>query len=117
MDWAAEGKGNRNPVIVLNGDKGTIPINIEKKQGKSVTLDASKSFDPEEDQLNFKWWILPEAGRYQGEVSIPDKNASKITIRIPGDAGRKTFHVICEVTDNGDPQLTSYRRIIIQSKE
>jgi hypothetical protein len=35
-------------------------------------------------------------------------------LTIPPDAAGKTFHVICEVTDNGTPNLTSYRRIIFQ---
>ena len=34
MDWAKEGKGNRNPVVIINGDNGYSPIQIEKKQGK-----------------------------------------------------------------------------------
>lgn len=116
MDWASNGKGNRNPVLILNGDNGIAPILLEKKQGEEITLDASKSYDPENDKLSFKWWIQPEAGTYQEEIVIADKNTNKITIKIPEDIGRKSFHVICEVTDNGVPNLTSYRRIIINSK-
>ncbi|WP_339881288.1 hypothetical protein [uncultured Algoriphagus sp.] len=26
------------------------------------------------------------------------------------------MHIICEVTDNGSPKLTSYRRIVVQVK-
>jgi len=117
MDWAAEGKGNRNPIIVINENEEISPIQIEKKQGKSVTLDASKTFDPENDQLKFKWWILPEAGTYQKLISIADENSDKITYDIPSDSAGKTIHIICEVTDNGEPTLTSYRRIIITPKK
>jgi hypothetical protein len=117
MDWAAEGKGNRNPVVILNGDYDIVPIEMEKKPGKSVTLDASKSYDPENDQINFKWWVLTEAGTYQKEITIPGNESNKITIKIPSDSAGQNFHVICEVTDNGKPKLTSYRRIIINSKE
>jgi len=117
MDWANEGKGNRNPQVIINEDNGIAPIQIAKKPGKSITLDASKSYDSENDQISFKWWILPEAGTYQKEFAIPDKNSNKISIKIPSDSAGKNFHVICEVTDNGKPNLTSYRRIIIQSKK
>lgn len=117
MDWAAEGKGNRNPVIVMNGNDGINPIHIEKKQGSSITLDASKTFDPENDPLNFKWWIMPEAGTYRKKVTIQNENSDKIAFEIPSDSAGKTIHIICEVTDNGLPALTSYRRIIIMSKE
>lgn len=116
MDWASEGKGNRNPIIVLNENEGIDIVHIEKKQGKSIVLDASKTFDPENDQLTFKWWIMPEAGTYKGKVTIQNDNSDKITIDIPSDSAGKTIHIICEVTDNGEPTLTSYRRIIITSK-
>ncbi len=116
MDWAAFGKGNRNPVVILNGDKGIDPIHYEKRQGKEILLDASESYDPENDQLNFKWWILSEAGTFQTEIIIPDNTSDKIRIKIPSGSSGTNFHVICEVTDNGEPNLTSYRRIIIHSK-
>lgn len=117
MDWANEGKGNRNPVVIINGDNDIAPIQIEKKEGKLITLDASKSYDPENDSISFNWWILPEAGTCQKEIAISDKNSDKITIKIPSDSAGKNIHVICEVTDDGEPNLTSYRRIIIHSKE
>lgn len=116
MDWAAEGKGNRNPIIVINGDEGINQIHMEKRQGSSITLDASQTFDPDNDPLNFKWWVIPEAGTYKGEVTISNDNLSKIKIDLPIDSAGKTIHVICEVTDNGEPALTSYRRFIITSK-
>ena len=116
MDWADNGKGNRNPIIVLNGSNGIKPIRIVKKPGEMVNLDASESYDPDNNQLHFKWWILSEAGTYQKKPTIPDNKLNKITIQIPGDSAGTNFHVICEVNDNGEPNLTSYRRIIIHSK-
>lgn len=117
MDWAAEGKGNRNPIIVINGNEGINPIHIEKRQGDSIALDASKTFDLENDQLNFNWWIMTEAGTYQEKVTIQNGNSDRITFEIPFDSAGKTIHIICEVTDSGKPALTSYRRIIITSKK
>jgi len=117
MDWADQGKGNRNPVVIINGDSGFVPIHIENKQGKLITLDASKSYDPDNDQISFKWWILPEAGTYQKEIKISKKESNKITIKLPSDSAEQNVHVICEVTDNGTPNLTSYRRIIVYIKE
>ncbi|MDA3818022.1 MAG: DUF1593 domain-containing protein [Prolixibacteraceae bacterium] len=114
MDWADRGKGNRNPVVILNGEKGFDPIEIDKKVGRKVTLDASKSFDPDGDQLNYKWWVLPEAGTYDGELNISADHSQKVTFTTPSGSSGKTIHLICEVSDNGKPSLTSYRRIIIK---
>ncbi len=116
MDWAKEGEGNRNPIIILNENDGLEPIHIEGEEGESIQLDASSSYDLENDELSFKWWIMPEASTYKKEITIANANASKITINIPSDLGKKSIHIICEVTDNGSPELTSYRRIIINPK-
>jgi hypothetical protein len=32
---------------------------------------------------------------------------------VPTDAVGKSIHVICEVTDDGVPPLTAYRRVVI----
>ncbi|MFO7908268.1 MAG: nucleoside hydrolase-like domain-containing protein [Planctomycetota bacterium] len=136
MDWAKEGKGNRNPVVVVNGDDSLDILTLNPKQGAEVKLDASESTDPDGDALSFKWWVQPEAGSYTGTVEItnsfsnqasieiPEDSAGKtdvpiyvargnsVSIEIPEDSAGKTFHVICEVTDDGVPNLTSYRRII-----
>lgn len=116
MDWAKDGKGNRNPVVIVNGDKGIKPIETVCKTGEDIKLNASKSFDPDGDQLRYKWWVIPEAGTYSGEIKISNSESSIATFRIPSNAAGKNFHVICEVTDDGAHNLTSYRRIIFEPK-
>jgi hypothetical protein len=116
MDWAKDGKGNRNPIVNIDGDKSIKIIQIVAKAGKKVKLNASKTFDPDGDQLHYKWWIIPEAGTYSGKIEISDNESSIATVILPSDSAGKKIHMICEVTDDGEHNLTSYRRIIFEPK-
>lgn len=116
MDWANTGKGNRNPVVIIDGDKGIDAINVVCKPGEKIKLDASKTFDPDGDTLHYKWWVLQVAGTYANEIEISNNDSKIATVQIPSDSAGKKFHVICEVTDEGVHNLTSYRRIIFEPK-
>ncbi len=112
MDWAKDGKGNRNPVVGIDGDDTLDILTLKPKLGVAVKLDASQTIDPDGDALSYKWWVQPEAGSYTGTIEIKDNFSDQVTIEIPKDSAGKTFHLICEVTDDGVHNLTSYRRII-----
>ncbi len=117
MDWAKGGVGNRNPVVAVNGNKGLAPIKLSPKEGSTLVLDASASYDPDGNELSFSWWVLEEAGSYQEQVLLTGNESKKSTIKIPGGSAGKTIHIICEVKDNGTPQLTGYRRIILTPRK
>jgi hypothetical protein len=114
--WAESGGGNRNPMVVINGDQSLAPVIVSAAPGRCVTLDAAATKDPEGDKLVFKWWVLPEAGSYQTAVTLADSSSNRIIVPVPADTAGKSFHVICEVTDNGTPNLTSYRRVIFEPR-
>ena len=117
MQWAAEGKGNLNPYIVIPNDTINITVTKKKKVKKgtmiSLSLDASKSFDPDGDNLQFSWWQQPEIGKTKVKIEQADQPIA--TLRIPADAKGDTIHIICEVHEDGPYHLPAYRRIIIKN--
>ena len=136
MQWAAEGRGNLNPYIVLSPQvefvspltlEGasiampndtitiTVPPRVKKGDVFTIRLDASKSFDPDGDSLSFLWWQQPEIGRTK--ITIDQSDQAIATLRIPADTKGDTIHLICEVHDNGPFHLVAYRRIIITIKQ
>ncbi len=115
MQWAEEGKGNKNPQIIVNGDANSpAPLILKAKAGETLLLDATKSSDPDGDKLSFKWWQQPEIGR--DTLLIGEPESPTTTVTIPEDVKGDAIHIICEVHDDGPYKLVSYRRIIIQIK-
>ncbi|QEG21606.1 DUF1593 domain-containing protein [Mariniblastus fucicola] len=115
MDWAKDGKGNRNPVLSLNGDISLDVLTKTAEPGSKVTLNASATTDPDGDELRFKWWVQGDAGDYSGKVELSGSDTHEVTVEVPAAAAGRSFHVICEVTDNGTHNLSSYRRVIFQA--
>ncbi len=81
MSWAKDGRGNRNPVVKLNGDASLAILSRTVKAGEKVTLDASESNDPDGDKLSFKWWVLNAAGSYQQPVDIQGADQARVTVK------------------------------------
>ncbi len=58
--WTLNGdrsKANHAPVVVVNGSTaGPEPILLEAEAGAEIILDASKSYDPDGDELTYSWF-------------------------------------------------------------
>lgn len=107
--WSEEGtyqKANHYPVIT-----DRVPGSITVQAGEKVTLSAKGSFDPDGDTLSYKWWSYTEAGSYEETIAFKGDGTDTVIFEAPDKAG--TLHIILELTDNGTPPLTRYRRIIV----
>jgi hypothetical protein len=130
MDWSIKdfAHANHNPMAVVNGKAGTEPVELSVDAGRTITLDATGTSDPDQGQtLTYNWFVYQEAGltgTHAADVAIKDAGSPKATIEIkspcralwlPGFPcrGAGVVHIILAVTDSGSPQLTSYRRILL----
>jgi hypothetical protein len=104
---------NHEPVAAIGKDLSNHIIRMNVKPGKTIKLDASKSSDPDGDQLSFKWFFYKNASSYTGTVLTEKVESPELNIKVPNDLGDNDIHLILEVRDNGTPSLVSYRRIII----
>jgi hypothetical protein len=115
------------PLVEVNGAAGTAPVELDVTVGQSVTLDASRSTNPDGQKLHFHWFHYAEAGSADGNlagVTLTDAETNRATVRaesVCGPAGlwpapckgTGIAHIILAVTGEGKLPLTSYRRIIL----
>lgn len=131
MDWTIKSyaQANHPPVLDVNGRSGTEPIYLKVKVGEPVSLDASRSQDPDSQTRQYRWFHYPEAGSTEASfaaLSIAGAETSRAVVTATATCrpawldlkkpcpSAGIAHVILAVTDSGWPNLTSYRRIVIR---
>jgi hypothetical protein len=116
-DWAARAdwcvksysEANHQPVVRLKHES-----TLSANPGSTVALSAGGTSDPDGDELTYSWWYYKEAGDYRGGIEIKDADSRDAVVIIPDEIKPGTeLHIILEVKDKGEPQLTSYKRVII----
>jgi len=115
MEWCVKSpkEANHPPVAGFRKDVTGKPVEFDAKPGERVTLSAAGSSDPDGNALTYRWFVYREAGTYDGEVKIEKPDANEASLTIPANASGKAIHVILEVTDDGSPPMTRYRRVIL----
>jgi hypothetical protein len=114
MGWCTKSyeEANHPPVIVLSN-----PEQITVKSGQGFVLDAFDTTDPDGDSYSFLWFNYPEAGTYKKLIKIEKpENTHGAYIIAPVVDKEETAHFILRVTDKGEPQLSSYKRVIVTIK-
>ncbi len=112
IDWSVKTyeEANHPPVAMLNH-----PNKITRESGEKVVLDAEGSKDPDGDELSYEWIYYREAGTYESfrPIVIEDKSMKQAHFIAPKVSQPETIHIILAVTDNGEPALTRYQRVIV----
>ena len=130
MSWTVTdfAHASHNPLLIVNGQQGTAPIEIDAEVGRSIVLDASRSTDPNGRALHYQWFHYAEAGIADGNrapvtIAGADQPRAEVTATavcapawLPGlipCRGEGVAHIIVAVTNEGSPPMTSYRRVIL----
>lgn len=115
---------NHNPVLVLNSIAGRTPLQIESCADRPIKLSAAGTSDPDGNGLSYRWWQYREAGNglnpQQLDISMtgPDEATivAPVTVKPAPNVDihpMAIYHVVLSVTDDGQPPLTSYRRVLL----
>jgi hypothetical protein len=108
-DWCVKSLDNANhpPRAQVVG-----PLDRTVEPGLRVTLSAEGSSDTDGDKISYKWWQYTDVDTAATTVDIAKATARQdASFVVPNEPGR-TLHIILEVTDDGDPPLTRYQRIV-----
>ncbi len=120
-DWCVKSyeAANHHPRAVLNGDATDSILEVFAKPGERLTFNASGSTDPDGDAVEFSWYDYPEAGRkpWGGPLALDNVDAPSISLSVPEGSQGREMHLILEVSDNNDPPLVDYRRVVIYSSD
>ena len=112
IDWSNTTnyeEANHPPVAKL-GHSNELTV----EAGEVVTLSAVGSSDPDNDELQYHWFYYPEVGTLNAAgFRLEHPNREETTFTAPKTDIARTMHFILEVTDNGQPNLTRYQRVIL----
>ncbi|KAI6482764.1 hypothetical protein MCOR18_004468 [Pyricularia oryzae] len=138
--WTVEqdfDRTNQAPVVSIVDSVGPAPAEISAEAGSTIALDADRTYDTDGDELTFKWWqyndctasqCWVEAEVKELQIKPVDRECKVVEVTLPSPekcccemlsrqavAKGQLLHLILEVTDNGSPALTTYRRALIQA--
>ncbi|QDV35516.1 nucleoside hydrolase-like domain-containing protein [Tautonia plasticadhaerens] len=113
LDWCAEPyeQANHPPVVRIAGERDR-----SVSPGGVITLDAGASSDPDGDELSFAWSVYPQPADAEA-IPIEDLGSGLARLTINPDASARTIPVLLTVTDDGDPPLTRYGRVLVRVDE
>lgn len=113
LKWCVNQIANHPPIPHCQKDGSGTILHVTAPAGKPYSLSAAGTSDPDGNRLSYRWYVYPEAGTYPDRAIIFNNTSPDARLEVPVDAKGKTIHVILDVTDDGEPALTRYRRIVV----
>jgi hypothetical protein len=111
MDWCVMDVADANhpPVPAL-----AHAALMEVSEGEEVILEAEGCSDPDGDELSYRWIYYREAGNSVYWLEMENENSARASFRAPAMGFPQEMHFILAVSDDGEPSLTRYRRVIVK---
>ncbi len=104
---------NHPPEVIVNDDRGKDLLIITSSPGSIVNLNADATTDPDGNSLLFEWLVYPDIQYISGKINLKSER-SKASVKLPVGENGQTIHLVLRITDDGTPNLTSYKRIDIR---
>lgn len=99
---------NHEPVVAIGGS-----ARVSARSGETVRLEGAAS-DPDGNAVTVKWWRWKDVDTYPGEITLASPASFATSFGVPADAAAgQTIQLVLEVTDDGTPPLTRYRRVVV----
>lgn len=116
MDWCVDGPDltNHAPSITLNGDVSKSPVFVSLEAGESLSFPV-RATDPDGGEVSLSWWVYADVTSVDpSDLVLGDGSEGLLDVHAKGSATGKQYHVIVEAVDSGSPQLTRYRRLVVE---
>ncbi|MHC4625498.1 MAG: DUF1593 domain-containing protein [Planctomycetota bacterium] len=116
MDWCVAEtfeKANHNPVAAFDNDRSKAIVHLTAKAGETVRPSAAGTYDPDGDEIHYNWFVYREAGNHSGAIKISGSDTREASFVAPAAGRPVEIHLILELKDDGEPNLYSYRRVIV----
>ncbi len=106
-------KVNHPPIAVVDGDATSQVLHRRIGAGSRLVLDAAGTRDPDGHSVQYRWWQYVEGGSLAAPLVLENAASAQVGLVAPRVSQPETIHLILSVTDDGVPQLTSYRRVVV----
>ena len=89
-----------------------------QRQGRRLTRcdrgrQRRRVLDADRHALAYRWWNYAEAGTLAQPLTLQGADGPVVRLVAPRVSAPADAHVILEVTDAGEPRVTSYRRVVL----